>query len=58
MKEFQLIVLKQWGNMSFRDKISYKVYSNKSLENKINNIKKSYDNVYELIQKMKNKDNK
>ena len=25
---------------------------------KINNIKKSYDNVYELIQKMKNKDNK
>ena len=44
--------------MSFRDKISYNVYSNKSLENKINNIKKSYDNVYELIQKMKNKDNK
>ncbi len=44
--------------MSFRDKISYKVYSNKSLENKINNIKKSYDNVYELIKKMKNKDNK
>lgn len=44
--------------MSFKDKISYRVYSNKNLENKVNNIKKSYDNVYELIQKIKNKNNK
>lgn len=44
--------------MSFKDKISYKVYSNKNLENNISNIKKSYDRVYDFIQKIKNKKDK
>ena len=41
--------------MSFKDKISYKVYSNKNLETKVNSLKKSYDNVYAFIKKLKNK---
>lgn len=43
--------------MAFKDKISYKVYSNKKLESKVNNIKKSYDNVYNIIKQIKSKDN-
>ena len=41
--------------MSFKDKISYKVYSNKNLETKVNSLKKSYDNEYAYIKKLKNK---
>lgn len=43
--------------MSIKDKISYKIYTNKSIEKRILGIKKSFDNVQKIVKDMNNKKN-
>lgn len=41
--------------MSVKDKISYKIYTNKNLEKKILSLKKSFDNVNKTIKTFNSK---
>lgn len=44
--------------MSIKDKISYKIYTNKNIEKRILGIKKSFDNVEKIVKNMNNKKTK